>query len=69
MLKPQQLFIIIYVNVCVKRVYPHTKKPPTKTITSCSAKKTNMKVNFSSHDRDHLRSLIVLSTEVINFSF
>ena len=22
MLKPQQLFIIIYVNVCVKRVYP-----------------------------------------------
>jgi hypothetical protein len=23
MLKPQQLFIIIYVNVCVKHVYPH----------------------------------------------
>jgi hypothetical protein len=23
MLKPKQLFIIIYVNVCVKRVYPH----------------------------------------------
>jgi hypothetical protein len=22
MLKPKQLFIIIYVNVCVKRVYP-----------------------------------------------
>ena len=24
MLKPKELFIIIYVNVCVKRVYPHT---------------------------------------------
>jgi hypothetical protein len=23
MLKPKQLFIIIYANVCVKRVYPH----------------------------------------------
>jgi hypothetical protein len=23
MLKPKQLFIIIYVNVCVKRAYPH----------------------------------------------
>jgi hypothetical protein len=23
MLKPKQMFIIIYVNVCVKRVYPH----------------------------------------------
>ena len=23
MLKQKQLFIIIYVNVCVKRVYPH----------------------------------------------
>ena len=23
MLKPKQLFIIIYVNVCVKHVYPH----------------------------------------------
>ena len=23
MLKAKQLFIIIYVNVCVKRVYPH----------------------------------------------
>ncbi len=23
MLKPKQLFIFIYVNVCVKRVYPH----------------------------------------------
>ena len=23
MLKPKQLFIIIYINVCVKRVYPH----------------------------------------------
>jgi len=23
MLKPKQLFVIIYVNVCVKRVYPH----------------------------------------------
>ena len=23
MLRPKQLFIIIYVNVCVMRVYPH----------------------------------------------
>ena len=23
MLKPKQLFIVIYVNNCVKRVYPH----------------------------------------------
>ena len=23
MLRPKQLFVIIYVNVCVKRVYPH----------------------------------------------
>ena len=23
MLKPKQLFIIIYVNACVKRAYPH----------------------------------------------
>ena len=23
MLKPKQLFIIIYINVCVKRIYPH----------------------------------------------
>jgi hypothetical protein len=23
MLKPKQLFIIMFVNVCVKRVYPH----------------------------------------------
>ena len=23
MLKPNQLFIIIYVNICVKRSYPH----------------------------------------------
>ena len=26
MLKPKQLFIIIYVNFCVKRVYPHKAK-------------------------------------------
>jgi len=26
MLKPKQLFIIIYVNVCMKRVYPHNNK-------------------------------------------
>jgi hypothetical protein len=26
MLKPKQLFIIIYVNVCLKRVYPHKTK-------------------------------------------
>jgi len=26
MLKPKQLFIIIYVNVCVERVYPHKTK-------------------------------------------
>jgi hypothetical protein len=26
MLKPKQLFIIIYVNVYVKRVYPHKAK-------------------------------------------
>ena len=23
MLKPKQFFIIIYINICVKRVYPH----------------------------------------------
>ena len=61
-LKPKQ----VYVNVCVKRVYPH---------------KTNnniRKENFPSHDRacddrirhlNNLRSLIVLSTKVNNLPF
>ena len=73
MLKPKQLFIIIYVNVCVKRVYPHKK-----TIRSCFVKEKFRKVNFPSHDRVcgdrirhliHLRSLIVLSTKVNNLPF
>ena len=74
MLKPKQSFIIIYVNVCVKRVYPH---------------KTNNNILFSygkipksqflrpmiefANDRighlNHLRSLYVLPTKVNNLPF
>jgi transposase len=73
MLKPKQLFIIIYVNVCMKHIYPH---------------KTNDNIlfhygkipesQFPSHDRvcddrirhlNHLRSLIVLLTKVNNLLF
>ena len=69
MLKPKQLFIMIYVNNCVTRVYPHKKK----TITSCSVAEKFRKVNFPSHDRirhlNHLWSLIVPSTKVTNLPF
>ena len=69
MLKPKQLFIIVYVNNCVTRVYPHKNK----TITSCSVAEKFWKVNFPSHDRirhlNHLWSLIVLSTKVTNLPF
>ena len=69
MLKPKQLFIIIYVNICVKRVYP---------ITSCSVTEKFRNVNFPSYVRvwddrirhlNLLRSLIVLSTKVNNLPF
>ena len=72
MLKPKQLFIIIYVNVCVKRVYPY------KTNNNILFRYGTCKVNFPSHDRvcddrighlNHLRSLIVLSTKVNNLPF
>ena len=66
MLKPKQLFVIIYVNVCVKRVYPQ------KANNNILFRYGKCKVNFPSHDRvcddrfgnlNHLRSLIVLSTK------
>ena len=65
MLKPKLLFIIMYVNVCVKRVYPQLKKNP---ITFCSVTEQFRKVNFPSH-LNHMRSLIVLSTKVNNLPF
>ena len=70
MLKPKQLFIIIYVNVCVKRVYLH------KTINNILLHYG--KINFPSHDRacndrirhlNHLRSLIVVSKKINNLPF
>ena len=73
MLKPQQLFIIIYVNVCVKRVYLHKRN---NNIMFRNWKISKSKL--SSHDPvcddrirhlNHLRSLIVLSTKVTNFPF
>ena len=73
MLKPQQLFIIIYVNVCVKRVYPRKTK---NNIMFRYGKISESKLPF--HDRvcdDRIRhlndlwSLIVLSTKVTNFPF
>ena len=73
MLKPKQLFIIIYVNVCVKRVYPHKTN---NNILVPSRK--YQESQFPSHDRicddrnrylNHMRSLIVLSTKVSNLSF
>ena len=35
MLKPKQLFIIIYVNVCVKRFYPHKMFRPMIKLGTC----------------------------------
>ena len=67
MLKPKQLFIIIYVNVCTKQ-----------TIKSCSVTEKIRKWNFPSHDWDfddrirhlnHLLLLIVLSSKVNNLPF
>jgi hypothetical protein len=63
MLKPKQLFIVIYVNVCTKQ-----------TIKCRSVTEIFRKVNFPSHeDRirhlNHLRSLIVLSSKVNNLPF
>ena len=46
MLKPKQLFIIIYVNVCVKRVDPHKTN---NNIMFLNGK--IRKVNFPSHHR------------------
>ena len=68
MLKPKQLFVIIYVNVCVKRVYPHKANNNILFVTE-----KFRKINFPSHDRvcddqirhlNHLRYLIVMSTKV-----
>ena len=63
MLKPKELYIIIYVNVSVKRVYPHKTN---YNVLVCYGKKIQ-KINLPSHDRvcDD-RSLIVLSTKVSN---
>ena len=71
MLKPKQLLITIYVNVCVKRVYPH------KTNNNILFRYGKFrKVNFLYNDRicddrirhlNHIWSLIVLSTKVSNF--
>ena len=68
MLKPKQLFIIIYVNVYVKRVSPH------KTNNNLLFRYGKIpESHFPSHDRvcddrirhwNHMRSLIVLSTKV-----
>ena len=67
MLKPIQLFIIIYVNVCTKQ-----------TIKSCSFTEKIRKVNYPSHDwvfddrirhLNHPLSLIVLSSKVNNLQF
>ena len=70
MLKPKQLFIIIYINVCVKRVYPH------KTNNNILFRYGNiLESQFSSHDRvyddrirniNHLGSLIVLQFAILN---
>ena len=73
MLKPQQLFIIIYVNVCVKRVYPHKTNNSIMFLYAIISKS-----KLPSHDRvcddrirhlNDLRSLVVLSTKVTNFPF
>jgi hypothetical protein len=73
MLKPKQLLIIIYVNVCVKRVYPHKANN-----NILFALRKLQKVNLQSHDGvcddrirhlNHLRSLIVQSTKVNNLPF
>ena len=73
MLKPKQLCIIIYINVCVNRVYPH------KTNNNILLRYEKIpEIQFSSHDPvcddrishlNHLRSLIVLLTKVNNLSF
>ena len=71
MLKPKQLFIIIYVNVFMKRVYPH------KTNSSILFRYENIpesqfSVPWSSlrfRNVNHLRAIIVLSTKVNNLSF
>ena len=74
MLRPKQLFIIIYVNICVKRVYPHKAN---NKILFRSEKKIR-KVNSPSHNRvcddrishlNHMRSLIMLATKVNNLPF
>ena len=65
MLKQKQIVIIIYVNVCVKRVYPHKTNNNTLFRTG---KFRN--VNVPSHDRvcddrirhlNHMRSLIAVN--------
>ena len=73
MLKPKQLFIFIYVNVCMQRVYPH------KTNNNILFRYGKFrKINVPSHDRvsdDRIRhlnplgALILLSTKVNNLSF
>ena len=73
MLKPKLLFIINYVNVCVKSDYPHKIN---NNILFRDGK--IQEVNFPSHGRvcdnrirhlNHMRSLIVLSTNVNNLPF
>ena len=72
MLKPNPLFIIIYVNVCVKRAYPH------KTNNNILFRYGKIPESKFSHDRVcddrirhlyHLQSLIVLSKKVDNLPF
>ena len=65
------MLITIYVNVCMKRAYPHKQ-----TITSCSFMEQIRRVNFPSNDRvcdDRIRhlnlKLIVPSTKVNNLPF
>ena len=62
MLKPKQLFTIIYVNVSVKRVYPHKTK---NSILLSYGKKCEDRISHLSH----LRSLIVMETKVNNLPF
>jgi len=72
MLKPKQLLIIIYVNVCVKRIYPH------KTNDNILFRYGKIpESQFLSHDRvcndqirhlNHLWSFLVLSTNRQNQS-
>ena len=72
MLKPKQLFTIIFVNVCVKRAYPHKtnnnilfcceKIPESQFSVSSSNLNFHKTVNATERQNDHERAVGMVQT-------